>query len=89
MARQSSPFPDRGNRGQEQTAACGEAKFADVIRAVLAEADMARAQRERRTAAKDSDASRQRGAGSVNVTPRDLAAEEADHLLDREEEDLP
>lgn len=89
MARQSSPFRRRGNRGQEQTAACGEAEFADVIRAVLAEADMARAQREHRTDAKDSDASRQRGARSANVTLRDLAAEEADHLLAREEEDLP
>lgn len=78
MARQSSPFPDRGNRGQEQTAARAEAKFADVIRAVLAEADMARAQRERGTDAKDSDASRQRGAGSANVTLKDLDAEEAD-----------
>ena len=89
MARQSSPFRRRGNRGQEKTTAQAKVEFADVIRAVLAEADMARAQREHRTNAKDSDASRQARARSVNVTLRDLAAEEADHLLDREEEDLP
>ena len=89
MARQSSPIRDRDSSGQEQTSACGETKFADVMRAVLAEADKARAQREPRTDAKDSDASQQTRARSANVILRDLAAEEADHLLNPEEEDLP
>ena len=85
MARQSSPSRDRGNRRQEHTGACVQAKSADVIRAVLAEADTARAQCGRKTDAKDSDASQQAKARSANAILKDLAAEEADHLLGDEE----
>ena len=66
-----------------------QAKSTDVIRAVLAEADRARARRQRTTDAKDSGTSRQTKARSANAILKDLASKEADHLLDREEEDSP
>ncbi len=85
MAQQSLPSRRRGNRRQERTGARAQAESIDVIRAVLAEADRARAQREPGTDAKDSDPSQQAKARSENAILKDLAAEEADHLLAEEE----